>query len=254
MCLFVPGTGNRQQWSFGVTVGPLMLGDTKGAVILEHGNLRTYSKRDLHEGFKRVQDRSRVVGKPWFPANVYCVEYKERGMAQILDDLFDAFKAQSAETQQSDLQESERSYEDALARKRDVRKPASSVVRPVKVAPKQDAPIFLSPQTGNRSAGPTLSPGWHPTLLYQSADGETPRSSVSEVARWVLAHSSPCDPPLPVPLLPPPPPRVPSQPMPLVPAPPPLPVPLPSPPHSRHHASACLFPVGDSHPQRLASP
>ncbi len=46
-----------------------------------------------------------------------------------------------------------------------------------------DAPIFLSPQTGNRSAGPTLSPGWHPTLLYQSADGETHQSSVSEVAR-----------------------------------------------------------------------
>jgi 2,3-bisphosphoglycerate-independent phosphoglycerate mutase len=62
---------------------------------------------------------------------------EERGMAQILDGFFDAFKAQSAETQQSDLQESERSYEDLLARKRDVRKPASSVVRPVKVAPKQ---------------------------------------------------------------------------------------------------------------------
>ncbi len=87
--------------------------------ILEHGNIRTYSKRELHEGFKRVQDRSCVVGKPWFPANVYCVEYKERGMSQTLDDLFDAFKAQSAEAQQSQLlQESERLYEDALAGKK----------------------------------------------------------------------------------------------------------------------------------------
>jgi hypothetical protein len=88
-----------------------------------------------------------------------------------------------------------------------------------------DAPIFLSPQTGNRSAGPTLSPGWHPTLLYQSADGETHRSSVSEVARWVLAHSSPSNPPPPVPLLPLPPPRVPTPPMPIFPEPPPLPAP-----------------------------
>ncbi len=57
VCLFAPGTDNKQ-WFFGVTVRPLMLGDTKGAVILEHGNLRTFGKRDLHEGFKRVQDRS----------------------------------------------------------------------------------------------------------------------------------------------------------------------------------------------------
>jgi hypothetical protein len=136
VCLFVPGTANRQ-WSFGVTVGPLMLGDTKGTVILEHGNLRTYSKRDLHERFKRVQDRSCVVGKPWFPANVYCVEYKDRGMAQTLDGFFDAFKAQSAEEQQSQLQESELLYDEALAAKRQVRNTGSSVVRPVKVAPKQ---------------------------------------------------------------------------------------------------------------------
>jgi hypothetical protein len=96
VCLFVPGTANRQ-WSFCVTVVSLMLGETKGTVILEHGNLRTYSKRELHEGFKRG-----VVGKPWFPANVYCVEYKERGMSQTLDDFFDALKAQSEEAQQSE--------------------------------------------------------------------------------------------------------------------------------------------------------
>jgi hypothetical protein len=94
-----------------------MFGSTKGAVILEHGNLRTKSKRELHEGFKRVQDRSCVVGKPWFPANVYCVDYKEKGMSQTLDDIFDSFKAQSAEAQQSQLQESDGIYEDALAEK-----------------------------------------------------------------------------------------------------------------------------------------
>jgi hypothetical protein len=133
VCLFVPGTGNKQ-WTFGVTVVSLTLGSTKGPVILEHGNLRNYSKRELLDGFKRVQDRSCVVGKPWFPANVYCVEYKERGMSQILDDLFDAFKAQSAEEQQSQLQKSERCYEDALAGKKQVRNTASAVVRPVIVA------------------------------------------------------------------------------------------------------------------------
>jgi len=80
VCLFVRGSANKQ-WTYGVTVGSLMLGSTKGAVILEHGDLRTKSKRELHEGFKRVQDRSCVVGKPWFPANVYCVDYKEKGMS-----------------------------------------------------------------------------------------------------------------------------------------------------------------------------
>jgi hypothetical protein len=81
-------------------------------------------------------------------------------------------------------------------------------------------------------------------LLYQSADGETHRSSVSEVARWVLEHSFPgalptpataipttaSPPPVPLPL--PPTPRVPSQPMPLVPPSPPLQVPLPFPPRA----------------------
>jgi hypothetical protein len=98
-----------------------MLGSTKGAVLLEHGDLRTKSKRELHEGFKRVQDRSCVVGKPWFPANVYSVDYKEKGMSQTLDELFDAYKAQSADAQQSQLQESDRIYEDALAEKKQVR-------------------------------------------------------------------------------------------------------------------------------------
>jgi hypothetical protein len=136
VCLFVPGTANKQ-WTFGVTVGTLMLGSTKGAVLLEHGDLRTKSKRELHEGFKRVQDRSCVVGKPWFPANVYSVDYKEKGMSQILDDIFDAFKAQSADAQQSQLQESDTIYEDALAEKKQVRMTASSVVRPERVAPKK---------------------------------------------------------------------------------------------------------------------
>jgi len=122
VCLFVPGTANKQ-WSFGVTVGTLMLGSTKGAVLLEHGDLRTKSKR--------------VVGKPWFPANVYSVDYKEKGMSQILDDLFDSFKAQSAHAQQSQLQESDTIYEDALAEKKQVRMTASSVVRPERVAPKK---------------------------------------------------------------------------------------------------------------------
>ena len=117
VCLFVPGTANKQ-WTFGLTVGSLMLGSTKGAVVLENGTLRWKSKRELHEGFKRVQDRSCVVGKPWFPANVYCVDYKEKGMSQTLDDIFDSFKAQSADAQQSQLQESDRIYEDALAEKK----------------------------------------------------------------------------------------------------------------------------------------
>jgi hypothetical protein len=61
------------------------------------------------------------------------VDYKEKGMSQILDDIFDAFKAQSADAQQSQLQESDTIYEDALAEKKQVRMTASSVVRPERV-------------------------------------------------------------------------------------------------------------------------
>ena len=58
-------------------------------------------------------------------------------MSQILDDIFDAFKAQSADAQQSQLQESDRIYEDAQAEKKKVRMTASSGVRPERVAPKK---------------------------------------------------------------------------------------------------------------------
>jgi hypothetical protein len=135
VCLFVPAA--NKQWTFGVAVGNLMFGSTKGAVILEHGNVRWKSACELLAGFKRVQNRSCGVGKAWFPTNAYSVDYKEKGMSQTLDDLFDAFKADSADGQQSQLQESDRIYEDALAEKKQVRMTVSSVVRPDKVGPKQ---------------------------------------------------------------------------------------------------------------------
>ncbi len=52
-------------------------------------------------------------------------------------------------------------------------------------------PVFLSPQTGNHAPSARLASGWHPTLTYQFADGNTERSAVTEVARWLLEHPAP---------------------------------------------------------------
>jgi hypothetical protein len=67
------------------------------------------------------------------------------------------------------------------------------------VAPAE--PVFLSPQTGNLAPGARLAPGWHPTLTYQSAGGNTERSAVTEVARWLLEHPAPAPTIIPPPAL-----------------------------------------------------
>jgi hypothetical protein len=117
VCMFVPGTNNKE-WTYGVTVACVLGESTMGSVILEHGNIRTHSKRDLIGGYKRMLDKSCEVGKPWFPSNVYCIQYKERRMCHTLDDLFDAFKAQPAAENQVLLQDSEGLYKEGLAAKK----------------------------------------------------------------------------------------------------------------------------------------
>ncbi len=117
MCMFVSGTGNKE-WFYGVTLACVLAESTMGSVMLENGNIRFYSKREVVGGFKRMLDKSCEVGKPWFPTNVYCVQYKERGISQTLDDLFDAFKAKTAAEQIVLLRGSEALYKESLEAKK----------------------------------------------------------------------------------------------------------------------------------------